>query len=97
MKAVTHDLIKQRAYEIWERSGCLHGLDKEHWEQAEKELLDASPALKATVAIKSAVEKSRRSATGDALAPAEDRESVEATANRALGRRRPAASRPRAG
>ena len=40
MKTVQHDLIKLRAYEIWELGGYPHGLDKKHWEQAEKELLD---------------------------------------------------------
>ncbi len=45
MKAVHHDLIKQRAYEIWERNGCPHGQDKDHWEQAERELLDAAPVV----------------------------------------------------
>ena len=50
MKAVQHDLIKLRAYEIWERGGYPHGLDKKHWEQAEKELLDAAPEVEASVA-----------------------------------------------
>ena len=40
MKTVQHDLIKLRAYELWELGGYPHGLDKKHWEQAEKELLD---------------------------------------------------------
>ena len=34
MKAVSFELIQQRAYEIWEREGALHGRDKEHWELA---------------------------------------------------------------
>jgi hypothetical protein len=51
MKAVQHDLIKLRAYEIWERGGYPGGLDKEHWEQAEKELLDAAPEVEASVAV----------------------------------------------
>ena len=42
MKAVHEDLIRQRAYEIWEISGRPSGLDKQHWEQAEQELLTAS-------------------------------------------------------
>ena len=46
MKAVQYDMIRLRAYEIWERSGCPEGLDKEHWEQAEKELLDAAQEAK---------------------------------------------------
>ena len=47
MKAVHEDLVRRRAYEIWEISGRPSGLDKEHWEQAEKELLDAAPAIDA--------------------------------------------------
>ena len=50
MKTVQHDLIKLRAYEIWELRGYPHGLDKKHWEQAEKELLDAAPEVEASVA-----------------------------------------------
>ena len=46
MKAVEHSLIEERAYEIWEQSGRPHGLDKEHWSQAEKELLEAAPSIK---------------------------------------------------
>jgi len=45
MKAVSFELIQQRAYEIWEREGALHGRDKEHWELAERELLDAAPNI----------------------------------------------------
>jgi Protein of unknown function (DUF2934) len=43
MKAVSFELIQRRAYEIWERDGAPHGLDQEHWAQAERELLDAAP------------------------------------------------------
>jgi len=50
-KAVRHELIQLRAYEIWERSGYPDGLDKEHWEQAERELLDAAPEVEASVAV----------------------------------------------
>ena len=46
MKAVERSLIEQRAYEIWEKSGCPHGKDKEHWAQAEKELLEGAAAVK---------------------------------------------------
>ena len=53
MKAVPHELIAQRAYEIWEHAGWPHGQDKVHWEQAERELLEAAPQIKAEVAIKS--------------------------------------------
>jgi hypothetical protein len=64
MKAVQYELIRLRAYEIWERSGYPDGLDKEHWEQAEKELLDAAPVVEASV--------------GADFSGAEDRDSPEA-------------------
>ena len=45
MKAVQHDLIKQRAYEIWEEKGRPDGHDKAHWAQAEQELLEIAPTI----------------------------------------------------
>ena len=75
MKAIPHDLIALRAYEIWERNGCPHGMDQEHWEQAERELLDATPEVEATAAVKSAAEDGRGLAAGE-LARAADRESA---------------------
>ena len=59
MKAVQHELIALRAYEIWERAGCPDGLDKEHWEQAERELLEAAPEIKAETTVESDVKSSR--------------------------------------
>ena len=47
MKAVHQDLIRQRAYEIWEQSGRPDGLDREHWAEAERQLLDAAPEIAA--------------------------------------------------
>ena len=32
------DRIRQRAYELWEASGCPQGREAEHWLQAEREL-----------------------------------------------------------
>ena len=43
MKVVHEDLIRARAYEIWESQGRPSGFDRQHWEQAERELLDAAP------------------------------------------------------
>ena len=43
MKVVPFELIQRRAYEIWESAGYPDGLDKEHWVQAEQELLEAAP------------------------------------------------------
>jgi hypothetical protein len=34
--------IAARAYEIWEREGCYHGRDREHWLRAEQELLQGA-------------------------------------------------------
>jgi len=31
-------LIRKRAYEIWEREGWPHGRDREHWDQAAREV-----------------------------------------------------------
>jgi hypothetical protein len=31
--------ITIRAYELWQQSGCVHGNDKTHWLQAEREIL----------------------------------------------------------
>jgi hypothetical protein len=30
--------VRQRAYELWEASGCPQGFDAEHWLQAEREV-----------------------------------------------------------
>jgi hypothetical protein len=40
-------LIRQRAYEIWEREGRPHGRDRIHWLRAEAEIRDAKPAMMA--------------------------------------------------
>jgi len=78
MKAVQHDMIRLRAYEIWEKSGCPEGLDKEHWEQAEKELLDAAPEGDASITVKPATDDSLGAAAGAEFAGAADRDSPEA-------------------
>ena len=33
-----HQRIQQRAYEIWEREGGVHGVDERQWHQAEAEI-----------------------------------------------------------
>jgi len=35
--AARHQKIAARAYALWERDGCPHGRDLEHWMQAEAE------------------------------------------------------------
>ena len=54
MKVVKQDLIRLRAYEIWEMQGRPVGMEKQHWEQAEKELLDAAPTLASAAPFASA-------------------------------------------
>jgi hypothetical protein len=33
-----HEKIAERAYQIWQASGCAEGRQEEHWYQAEREL-----------------------------------------------------------
>jgi len=35
---IGHDLIAQRAHEIWLKQGCCHGQDQQHWFEAERQL-----------------------------------------------------------
>jgi len=37
-----HERIRRRAYELWESEGRPTDRDREHWEQAERELTDAA-------------------------------------------------------
>ena len=77
MKAVQHDAIRLRAYEIWESSGRPDGLEKEHWEQAERELLDAAPEVEVDVAEEAATDDSLDAAGEATFAEAADRDSPE--------------------
>jgi hypothetical protein len=38
MATPDHQQIAERAYRIWEQQGRPQGLDREHWEQAQREL-----------------------------------------------------------
>ena len=38
------EAIRDRAYQIWEESGFVHGRDQEQWRQAEDEIIGASPS-----------------------------------------------------
>jgi hypothetical protein len=35
---IAHELVAQRAHEIWLKQGCRHGQDQEHWFEAERQL-----------------------------------------------------------
>jgi hypothetical protein len=43
MPANREDSIREHAYRLWEVQGKPEGRDKEHWQQAEKELSPAGP------------------------------------------------------
>lgn len=30
------DLVAQKAYQLWEKNGCCHGQDMDHWLEAER-------------------------------------------------------------
>jgi hypothetical protein len=50
---LSQDAIKLRSYEIWQREGCPHGADMDHWLRAEAELTTencAKPARRKTAA-----------------------------------------------
>lgn len=38
MPTISEDEIRERAHRIWMEEGCPHGRDREHWEQAIREL-----------------------------------------------------------
>ena len=85
MKVINQDSIMKRAYEIWEQSGRPHGLDKEHWLQAERELLDAAPDIETEQPAQVATEKGPKEKVAEKVAAK-------------TGRRRPASgesARPR--
>ena len=47
METDRKDLIKQRAYAIWEREGRPHGKHEEHWREASEEMhgLEDAPKI----------------------------------------------------
>ncbi len=44
--AVPREKIAERAYQIWQESGCPAGRDQDHWLQAERELQSTRPAAR---------------------------------------------------
>lgn len=38
MPKTREERVRERAYEIWEREGRMHGCDPEHWRRAEAEI-----------------------------------------------------------
>ena len=64
--------IRKRAHAIWESNGRPHGSDREHWEQATREIdaLDASAKAKKPAAAKPAAAKAAPKPKVAAKAPA---------------------------
>lgn len=59
--------IRERAYQIWEQEGRVHGCDEQHWHRAKLELADTvddvgAVAIETAAATAEPVKKSRRSA-----------------------------------
>lgn len=41
------DRVRDRAYRLWQQDGEPHGRDRDHWDQAEREIADAGAAIDA--------------------------------------------------
>lgn len=59
-----HEKIQQRAYQIWQREGGLHGDPERHWHRAEAEI-DSEAALPLTAG--DALPETREIASSDIL------------------------------
>ena len=55
-------LIRERAYAIWEREGRPEGRERQHWEQAAREVLATGQAQKPSAKPKAAKTRSRKAA-----------------------------------
>lgn len=44
---LTEEIIRKRAYELFEAHGCQHGHDVEHWLEAEAEVIGKRPSASA--------------------------------------------------
>jgi hypothetical protein len=60
MRAVSEELIRVKAYELWEQSGCPQGLELEHWLLAERTLLDRAPDAGEATPAKAAAPAKRK-------------------------------------
>ena len=66
--------IRERAYQIWEREGRVHGRHEEHWHSAKLELTaapqDASPIALRSPAAEAPKKSRARTKVAEAQAPA---------------------------
>ena len=56
------EMIRRRAYEIWEGEGRPAGAELRHWDQAAREMVAAIEAALATPATQGAVDKLKKAA-----------------------------------
>ena len=73
MSGEREERIRARAYEIWQRAGCPEGREREHWDEAEREI---------------DLEDRQRSANGPAAGAETAPESTRPSAQPAKGTRR---------
>ena len=80
IESIDHARISERAYAIWEQSGCPGGDALEHWYRAESELrteylitLAAAPAAEAAPARTRAAPKAAKSAAAKSTAAAKQK------------------------
>lgn len=66
MTADREEKIRKAAYEIWLREGSPEGRDREHWDEAERELARDQSAVHATSGDQSATEQPRSGETAKA-------------------------------
>ncbi len=62
MKAVSEDVIRVKAYELWEQSGCPQGLELEHWLLAERTVLERAPDAGEAAPVAAAIPAKRKTA-----------------------------------
>ena len=91
--------IRERAYQIWEREGRVHGRHEEHWYSAKLELTSTAPDLRpaaidsSALAAAAAPQKPRARAKGAATIP-EPKAPAKAPAK--AGTKTPAKAGPKA-
>jgi hypothetical protein len=65
MELSLQDRIRERAYAIWNATGCMHGQAEQHWLAAEREVLCeiSAPIVTAATRNKGAPARRRRPVT----------------------------------
>jgi hypothetical protein len=65
--------VRERAYQIWEQEGRVHGRDEQHWHRAQLELTgglqEPAAVVEAAVIVAEPVKKARRTAKPKAADP----------------------------